>query len=76
MHLNLTALFLPELALLVAEEEEEVGAVASVDDVEDGLARVLVHHAGEDDELDGVQDDRAVRLARRFAVQPGTFLGR
>ena len=53
-----------------------MGAVASVDDVEDGLARVLVHHAGEDDELDGVQDDRAVRLARRFAVQPGAFGGR
>ena len=68
MHLTLIALFLPELALLVAEEEEEVRAVASVDDVEDGLARVLVDDAGEDDVLDGVQDYRPVRLARRLAV--------
>ena len=48
-------------------------AVASVDDVEDGLARVLVHDAGEDDVLDGVQDDRAIRLARGLAIQPGAF---
>ena len=30
----------------------------------------LVDDAGEDDVLDGVQDDRAVRLACRFSVQP------
>ena len=30
----------------------------------------LVNDAGEDDVLDGVEDDRAVRLACRFSVQP------
>ena len=61
---------LPELALLVSEEEEEVGAVAAVDDVEDGLPGVLVDHAGEDDVLHRVQDDRPVRLRGRLPVQP------
>lgn len=60
----------PELALDVAEEEEEVGAVAPVDHVQHPVASLGVHHAGEHNVLDGVQDDRAVGLARRLAVQP------
>ena len=60
----------PELALDVAEEEEEVGAVAPVDHVQHPVASLGVHHAGEHHVLDGVQDDRAVGLARWLTVKP------
>lgn len=62
-----------ELALLVAEEQQEVRAVAPVDDVQHVLAGVAVHGAREHHELDGVQDDGAVRLARGLAVQPRAY---
>ena len=59
-----------ELALDITEEEEEVGTVAAVDDVQNAVARLGVDHAGKHDVLDGVQDDGPVRLAGRLTVQP------
>ncbi len=44
-------------------------AVAAVDDVEHSLAGLAVHLAGEDHVLHGVQDDGAVGLGGRLAVQ-------
>lgn len=62
-----------ELALLIPEQEEEVGAVAPVDDVQDALPCLLVHGPGENDVLNRVQDDRPVGLGRRLSVQPGAY---
>ena len=58
-----------ELALLVPEQEQEVGAVAAVNDVQDALPGLLVDGAGVHDVLHGVQDDRAIGLARWLTVQ-------
>ena len=58
-----------ELAFGISEEDEEVGAVASVDLLEHSHPRLLVHHAGEDDMLDRVHDDRTIGLGGRLAVE-------
>lgn len=59
------------MTLDVAEEEEKVRTVAPVDHVQHPVSGLSVHHAGEHHVLDGVQDDRAVRLGSGFTVQPG-----
>lgn len=69
LRIGIVSIQAPELALDVAEEQEEVGAVTAVDHVQHPVACLGVHHAGKHHILDGVQDDRAVRLASRLAVQ-------
>ncbi len=59
------------LALLVPEEQQEVRTVASVYDVQDPLPGLPVDGAGENDVLDSVQDDGAVRFRSWLAVQSG-----
>ncbi len=61
------------LALLVPEEQQEVRAVAPVDDVEHPLAGLTVHHAGKDDVLHRVEDDGAVGLRGRLSIQSGAW---
>jgi len=61
-----------ELALAVAEEDQEVLALLAGDLLEHALLGLSVHHAGEDAVLDGVEYDGTIRTRRRLLVKSRT----
>ena len=57
---------------MVPEEEQEVGAVAPINDVQHSLPGLPIDLAGEDNVLDRVQDDGPVRLGGGLTVETRT----
>ena len=58
-----------KLALSITEKEQKVWAITPVYDVQNSVTSVGIHYTRKDHVLDGIENDRSVRLRRRLAVK-------
>jgi hypothetical protein len=59
----------PKLTFHVPEQEKKMGAVATIDHIQDSVAGLGIHDPGEHNVFDGVKDNAAVGLCGRFSVE-------